>query len=328
MDWYRAGGVTAIAPTVGGWQDARVSLNRLAKWHRVLRERDDLLLVRRARDVETAQQSGRMGIYFHFQGADPVKDNLDLIDLYKALGVGILQLTYNVKNRVGDGCEERTDAGLSRFGVRLIERLNKARVIVDCTHTGLRTSLDAIEHSSAPVVLSHSNLRSVHASARNVSDQLVDAIAKSGGVIGMVGFPAMVADSSRPSLDQFIAHIDAVVQRVGADHVALGLDYYPGQSGVASDEEARRGYEEMVGAGLWSDAYPPPPHHYPAGIETPRTFPGTHEAIAGARVSTVRYSENTRRQLAESHAHCLGRLASPKFERDPRLYGRRRNFRW
>jgi membrane dipeptidase len=273
LDWYREGGVTALAPTIASTENARTTLNRLAAWHRLLREREDLLLVRQARDVEIAKQSGRLGIFFHSQGTDPIEDNLDLIDLYKALGVGVVQLAYNVKNRVGDGCEERTDAGLSRFGVKLIERLNKARIIVDCTHTGLRTSLDAIEHSAAPVILSHSNPRTVHPSARNVPNELIDAIAKSGGLIGVVGFPAMVAATTKPSLDQFIAHIDALVQRVGIDHVGLGIDYYAGQAGVASDEESLRGYKEAIESGAWGAAYPPPPHHYPAGIETPRTLP-------------------------------------------------------
>jgi membrane dipeptidase len=278
LDWYREGGLTTIAPTVGSTENARASLNRLASWHRLLQQRDDLLLVRQAGDIETAKRSGRLGIYLHFQGADAVEDNLDLVDLYKALGVGVIQLTYNVKNRVGDGCEERTDAGLSRFGVKLIERMNQARVIVDCSHTGLKTSLDAIDCSKSPVILSHSNLASVHSSARNVSPTLVEAIARSGGVIGVAGFPAMVADTT--SLDQFIAHIDGIVQQVGIDHVGLGIDYYLGQSGVARDEDAIRIYEQAVQNGVWSKAYPPPPHRYPSGIDNPRTLANlTHRLL-------------------------------------------------
>jgi membrane dipeptidase len=272
LDWYRQGGVTALAPTVGSTASARITLDRLAAWQRLLRERQDLLHVHRARDIEIAKQTGRLGIYFHFQGTDPIEDNLDLIDLYKALGVGVVQLTYNVRNRVGDGCEEPADAGLSRFGSKLITRLNAARVIIDCSHTGLRTSMQAIERSTAPVILSHSNVHAIKASPRNVAHELIDAIARSGGVVGVVGFPAMVADTPRPTLDQLIAHIDALVERIGIDHIGLGLDYYTGQAGVADDDESRRGYEEAIRSGLWSTAYPPPPHHYPAGIETPRTL--------------------------------------------------------
>lgn len=273
LDWYRQGGVTALAPTIGSTENARSTLNRLAKWHRWLREREDLLLVTRGQDIEHARSSQRLGVWFHFQGVEPIEDNLDLVDLYKAAGVGVVQLAYNVRNRVGDGCEEPSDAGLSRFGARLIERLNEARVIVDCSHTGMRTSLDAIACSKAPVILSHSNVDSVHSSARNVPPVLIEAIAKSGGVIGIAGFPALVASSTAPSLDQFIAHIDAIVAQIGIDHVGLGLDYYPGQAGIASDEVAQRNYDYAVREGLWSKAYPAPPHHYPAGIETPRTLP-------------------------------------------------------
>lgn len=290
IDWYRMGGATAIAPTIASVETSRMALIRLGVWHRWLRERSDLLLVRTAGDVETAKKTGRLGIYFHFQGTDPIEDNLEMIDAYKVLGVGVVQLSYNVKNRVGDGCEERTDAGLSHFGVKLIERLNKARVIVDCSHTGLRTSLDAIERSSAPVILSHSNPLSVHSSKRNVHEDLIDAVAKSGGVIGMVGFPAMVAAAREPSLDDFVAHIDAIVERVGIDHVGLGIDYYRGQSEVASDESAQRTYDDMVRSGVWGPAYPPPPHHYPAGIKTPKTLPNLTQRLLerGYKESDVR----------------------------------------
>lgn len=291
LDWYREGGVTVVAPTLTvGTQNAREAMDALAMWHRLFRERSDLLLVRQASDVELAKQSGRLGIYLHCQGADALDANLDLVDAYKALGVGMIQLTYNIKNRVGDGCEERTDAGLSNFGVKLIERLNKARIIIDCTHTGLRTSLEAIECSTAPVVVSHSNVAQLHPSARNIGSELISAIARSGGVIGAVGYPGMVSSSTRPSLDQFIAHIDALVELAGIDHVALGIDYYSGQAGVASDEEARRIYDMAVRVGMWGPAYPPPPHHYPTGIETPRTFQNLTRRLfeRGYAVSDVR----------------------------------------
>jgi membrane dipeptidase len=270
--WYRDGGATAIAPTVGGWESARVTLDRIASWRRLLEMRDDLVLVQQAADVRLAKERQRLGIFLHLQGADPIEGNLDLVSLYKSLGVGVIQLTYNVRNRVGDGCEEPSDAGLSRFGKALITRLNEARIILDCSHTGLRTSMEAIELSTRPVILSHSNSAAIHASPRNVPDELIDAIGRSGGVVGIAGFPAMVAATTAPSLDDFVAHIDAVVARIGIDHVGLGIDYYWGQAGVVNDEIALQSYNEAVRAGRWSNAYPPPPHHYPRGIETPRTL--------------------------------------------------------
>lgn len=273
IDWYKQGGTTIVAPTVGGWDSARATMKNIGVWCRFLQTRDDVVMVRTSDDVLTAKRDGKIGVYLHLQGADPIEDDLNLIDVYKMLGVGVIQLCYNVRNRLGDGCEEPSNTGLSRFGRDAVKRLNAAKVIVDCSHTGLRTSLDAIDVSSAPVILSHANAYSVHASGRNVTDELIKAIAASGGIIGAAGFPAFVSSSSKPRLEEMIAHIDHVVQLVGIDHASLGIDYYWAQAGVMEDDEAMKVYNRLNSAGLWSsENYPPPPHYYPQGIETPKTF--------------------------------------------------------
>jgi membrane dipeptidase len=272
---YRRGGFTTVAPTVGGFSGgAAATLRTLGRWHAAIRADESLLLIRQAADVERAKAENKLGILLHFQGTEPIEDDLDLVDAYKALGVGIIQLAYNVKNRFGDGCEERTDAGLSRLGLKLIARMNKARVIVDCSHTGYRTTMDAIEASSAPVVFSHANPRAVHPSPRNILDEQIKAVAATGGLTGMVGYPAFVSADPRPSLNAFIDHIDYVVQLVGIDHVALGIDYFDGMAALAEPEAAKRQYDALIAAGHWSPAsYPPPPYHYPEGIETPEGMP-------------------------------------------------------
>ncbi|KLK89741.1 hypothetical protein AA309_29675 [Microvirga vignae] len=271
---YRAGGLTAIAPTVGYRYGTETTLRTIGSWHKLLRERDDLLLIRTAADIRKAKASGKVGIIMHFQGPEPIEDSLDLIDAFKVLGVGIMQLAYNVKNRIGDGCEERTDAGLSRFGLRVIERMNQARMIVDCSHTGVRTTMEAIEHSSAPVIISHANAKSVYPSPRNISDELIKAIAENGGTIGVVGFPGFVSSDKRPTLDQFIDHIAYMCDLVGTQHITLGIDYYSGQVPYVDDAIAMKEYRRSVADGIWSPkAYPEPPHYYPAGMETPKGMP-------------------------------------------------------
>lgn len=139
LEAYRRGGCTATAPTVGGFMGAAETLGDLGRWLGKIKRRDDLLQVKHADDIATAKKTGRLGLIFHFQGTEPIETDLDLADSCKEIGIGVIQLTYNVRNREGDGCEERTDAGLSRFGIELIERLNRARIIVDCSHTGYRT---------------------------------------------------------------------------------------------------------------------------------------------------------------------------------------------
>ena len=274
VDWYYEGGITVAAPTIASSEDASAALREIASWKRTIAADDRLVQVDSVAGIEAAKRHGKLGLLFHFQGTGPIEDDPDLVHAYKALGVGIIQLAYNVKNRVGDGADERTDAGLSYFGERLIKAMNDARVIVDCAHTGVQTSLDAIEASSRPVVISHGNPRAMHDVKRNLPDHLIRAAAATGGLVGVVGFPGFISASPRPTLDQFIDHIAYMVDLIGIDHVGLGIDYYNAQHPVMPDAEATIWYEAQLKDGRWRPGtYPPPPHYYPAGIETPRTFP-------------------------------------------------------
>lgn len=274
IDWWREGGATAIAPTVMGMSgNARTGFKNIGQWHRYVRERSDSLLVLQASDIETAKVEGKLGLILHTQGTALIEDELDLLDAYHAAGLRIVQLCYNTKNLVGDGAGERTDSGLSHFGVRLVERLNALCMIVDCAHTGHRTSMDAAEVSGAPIIISHANARAVHDNARNIDDELIRAVAASGGVVGTVGFPAFLTWDGQPTLDRFIDDIAHKADLVGIDHVGLGIDYYQGQYPVEDDAKAMARYEALVAAGLWRPSeYPPPPYKYPKGLETPQSL--------------------------------------------------------
>jgi membrane dipeptidase len=274
VNWYKEGGVTVAAPTLATTEGMAAAFKAIANWKAFLRSRPDLMQIRAAGDIETAKRHGKLGLLFHFQGCDPLEDDADLVHVYKELGVGIMQLCYNVKNRLGDGADERTDAGASYFGIRTIRAMNAARVIVDCAHTGVRTSLDAVEASTHPVVVSHGNARAIHHSVRNLPDHLIKAVGQSDGLVGIVGFPGFVGPGTKPTLDQFIDHLAYIADLIGIDHVGLGIDYYVAQWPVVTDEEAKRVYDKFVADGVWrSNTYGPPPHYYPAGIETPRTLP-------------------------------------------------------
>ncbi|MFN0000999.1 MAG: dipeptidase [Burkholderiaceae bacterium] len=267
----RAGGVTAVAPTIrantGTSADA---ILKFGYWLRLAREDDQVVIVRKAADIQVAKKAGKIGVILHFQGTEVLDKSVDIIDAYHALGLRVVQITYNKRCHVGDGIEEPSDAGLSRYGKSVVRRLNDTKIIVDCSHTGLRTSLEAVEYSNAPVVLSHANPRAVRDVPRNVPDDLYRAIAASGGVIGVAGFPNFVAASPRPTLDQFIDHIVHIADLVGIDHVGLGIDYYLGQDPFSTEQAARALFNERVEMGVWSpESYPAPPYYYPQGIETP-----------------------------------------------------------
>jgi membrane dipeptidase len=273
-DWYRQGGATAIAPTITGASgNARSGFAMIGGWHRYVRERADTLIVRRASDIERAKTEGKLGLILHCQGTAIIEDELDLLESYHEAGLRVVQLCYNTKNLVGDGASERTDSGLSYFGVRLIERANALGLLIDCSHTGHRTSMDAVEASNDPVVITHANARAVQDNGRNVEDELIKAIAASGGIVGTVGFPPFLSWDGQPTLDHFIDDIAYKADLVGIDHTGIGIDYYEGQYPVEDEETATARYRNRLETGQWrAEEYPPPPYKFPEGIETPRTL--------------------------------------------------------
>ena len=274
LDWYREGGATAIAPTITGASgNARSGFAMIGGWHRYVRERNDALIVYQAEDIEQVKREGKVGLILHCQGTAIVEDEIDLLDAYHEAGLRVVQLCYNTKNLVGDGASERTDSGLSYFGLRLVERCNALGLLVDCSHTGHRTSMDAVEASNAPVVITHANARAVQNNGRNVEDELIKAIADCGGIVGTVGFPPFLTWDGQPTLDHFIDDIVYKADLVGIDHTGIGIDYYEGQYPVEEDETAMARYRNRLETGQWrAEEYPPPPYKFPEGIETPRTL--------------------------------------------------------
>ena len=277
--YYVEGGVTVVAPSLAANHDAGQAIKRIADWMNIIREQEDKLLhVTEVEDFHRAKAQGKLGILFHFQNSLPLEQSIELLDVYKALGVRIIQLTYNVKNFVGDGCLERTDAGLSDFGVRLIKAMNRAGIAVDCSHTGMQTTLDAMDVSEYPVVFSHSLVKTVRDSPRNLSDEQIRRVAEMGGVIGMNGFPPFVADTSRPTLDDLLKHVDYIAELVGIDYVGLGIDFEYIDESMQKDSLAH--YDYFVKTGQWNPKdYPPPPYYYPEGLDDPRYFPNLTKAL-------------------------------------------------
>jgi membrane dipeptidase len=184
---------------------------------------DKYLLVNTVEDILRAKRENKLALGFHFQGTNSLDGDVNMVALYHRLGVRHMLMAYNQKNLVGDGCHERTDGGLSRFGVEVVRAMNEVGMLVDCSHTGYRTSMDVFEVSEAPVIFSHSNARAICDHSRNIRDEQIRACAKSGGVIGMNGV-GMFIDDNRASAEGLFAHIDYISTMVGAEHVGLGID--------------------------------------------------------------------------------------------------------
>ncbi|MDP6720161.1 MAG: membrane dipeptidase [Pirellulaceae bacterium] len=189
----------------------------------VLSQPDDFVLVNTADDVTAAKQAGKLAISFHFQGTGPVESDLGMIEVYYALGVRQMLLATNLRNMVGDGCKERTDSGLSRFGVQVIEEMNRVGMLVDGSHTGNRTTLEACEVSKDPFIFSHSNPKAIFDHPRNITDEQIKASAATGGVIGINGVGVFLGENDS-STETIIRHVDYVAELVGAEHVGIATD--------------------------------------------------------------------------------------------------------
>jgi membrane dipeptidase len=175
-------------------------------------------------DIEAAKVAGKLGVGFHFQGTDPFGRDLGMVEVFYRLGVRHALLAYNQKNAVGDGCHERTDAGLSRYGLELIAEMNRVGMLVDCTHTGYRTTMEAMEASTAPCIFSHSSCRALCDHERNITDDQMKACARGGGVIGINGVGTFLGHDDA-STENLIRHIDYAAQLVGPQHVGYGSDF-------------------------------------------------------------------------------------------------------
>ena len=224
---FAASGVNCVSLTLGGDTGSIDDTMKLIAKERdyFLKHSDKYLLVQQSQDIARARSENKLAIIIHFQGTDPLEGSLAMVETYYQLGVRHMLLAYNLRNRVGDGCFEPNDAGLSAFGKKLIAEMNRVGMQVDGSHTGYRTSMEAIDLSDSPVIFSHANPAAVHEHPRNIKDDQIKACAESGGVVGILGISNMMGTDNDASSALLVRHIDYCVQLVGIDHVGISLDY-------------------------------------------------------------------------------------------------------
>ncbi len=273
FDFYIKGGVTAAA---AGISTGRLDIETVRKGVAFLDdiiEKRGFIKIRKAADVERAKCENKFGVWYHMQSSYCLEENLDELEKLHEAGVGLVQPTYNYRNRFANGQLERGDGGLSKAGIDLVKKCNELKIIVDGSHQSERDVMDMIKFSSSPVIISHANAKAVYDHPRNISDELIKAIADNGGFVGVNGWPPFVSDAQSPTFDQFFAHIDHIVKLVGPDHVSIGMDYFQLIQGVVPDDEVKKVYDQFIASGAWTVVeYGKPPYVYPTGIETPATM--------------------------------------------------------
>ena len=211
---------------------------------------DTTIRALRAEDVRRAKREKKTAVFTGIENAEMICNDLDGIDMLYGLGLRAMGLCYNKRNLVGDGRTERTNCGLSKFGIQVIERMNKLGMIVDLVHSGKRTTLEAAEVSEDPVIISHTGARGIHPTGRMASDEEIQAVAKKGGLIGIHSGVGVLSSENRQGIEDIMNHIDYCVNLVGVGHVAIGSDNFFGDKLAMHmhtiEDRAQDGLQEYV----------------------------------------------------------------------------------
>ncbi len=258
-DAWRASGVTCVFNNAGEeGQDPLRLIKRLAR-HTYTTDLMKGFVFKAAtpRDVETAKQQGQHCFYLTGNGVPlaqqwlSVEEELRYLRVFYQLGIRMMHLTYQRRNMIGDGCGEKTDAGLSDFGHRAIAEMNRIGIIPDCAHSGWKTSLEAAQTSSRPMVASHSTCAAVHNHFRSKPDNVIKAIVESGGFIGICCIPRYLGGSG--DISALLDHIDYAIKKFGPDSVAIGTDvaYMSQLSGVEQAKVPKRSKQRATFQTLW-----------------------------------------------------------------------------
>ncbi|MGN6129805.1 MAG: membrane dipeptidase [Nocardioidaceae bacterium] len=283
LEELRAGGVSGVNATCAVWEGPEQTMRAIGDWYQLAAHNEDLmLLAETADDIRKAKQEGRVGVLLGFQNTSPFADDYRLVEVFARLGVRVAQLTYNIQNLVGGACYEPADSGLTRFGRTIITEMNRVGMLVDLSHVGNRTSMEAIEASSAPVAITHANPLWFHENPRNKPDDVIHALVERGGVLGCCLYPNVLGGHSREQQD-FCDMVARLVDDLGPEHVAIGSDCTRNW-----DDD----YVNWLRNGRWQ-----PPHQqpeatwpsWPAWFTGPADFPNLSDGLhrAGLDDQTV-----------------------------------------
>ncbi len=226
----------------------RQSLVALAALRRTIASLKQAYIVRNAADLEG--RPGKLGVVLGYQNMPGIGRDVDMLDLFRDLDVLIIQISHNFRNFYADGCSEPANAPLSAMGIRAVKLMNDLGIAIDLSHTGEASSIDVLERSSQPVTITHANAYAVAPNARNKTDPVLSALARNGGVIGICYLPPIVHVERQPAtVDDVIAHIDYVAEKIGPKHIGIGSDFIEGQPAERYEEFMRQ--PEVYGTWPW-----------------------------------------------------------------------------
>jgi membrane dipeptidase len=241
----RDGGVDAVHVTITYHETFRETVLVIEQWNRWFEQYPDLIFQgRTADDVRRARETGRTAIFFGSQNPSCIEDDIGLVEVMHTLGLRFMQLTYNNQSLLASGCYEDNDTGLTRMGRQVVSEMNRVGLVVDMSHSGERSTFEAIEHSTRPITISHANPASWHKALRNKSDDLLRALGQSGGFLGLSAYPHHLKDGSKCTLQSW------------CDMAALAIDLVGSQNGIGTDlcQDQPDSIVEWMRVGRWTKA--------------------------------------------------------------------------
>jgi membrane dipeptidase len=259
LEIWRKAGVHYLSVNVGydvvEWQATIKTVARFRAWLQT--HPKHYILVRKTADIKRAKREGKLAIAFDLEGMNSLNGDINMVNVYYELGVRQMLFAYNLNNLAGGGCHDG-DKGLTEFGRAVIKEMNRVGMMVDCSHTAYRTTMEAMAASDAPVIFSHSCAKALHNHGRNIVDDQIKACAKTGGVVGVTGVSMFLAENDISS-ETFVNHIAHMADLVGAEHVGISLDYAFDAANVddlVGDNGAY--WPEREGYGKYPTSYVPP----------------------------------------------------------------------
>ncbi|WP_333814317.1 membrane dipeptidase [Tabrizicola sp.] len=221
----RAGGVDAVHVTITYHETFRETVANIERWNRWFELFPELVFQGfTAEDIALARRTGRTAIFFGAQNPSCIEDDIGLVEVLHRLGLRFLQLTYNNQSLLAAGCYEAEDGGLTRMGREVVAEMNRVGMVVDMSHSGERSTLEAIAHSTRPVAVTHANPSDWHPALRNKSDRVIRALAESGGMLGFSLYPHHLKGGSACTLQDYAAMIARTAERYGIAMLGIGSD--------------------------------------------------------------------------------------------------------
>jgi len=302
LDVVRGSGIDVIKFSLGGInQDFARTVAEIGQVQRLIEVHPAYFTqVRVAGDFARAKAENKLGIILSFESADMLQGKLESYELFRNLGVRVMQMSYNRKSPFAAGVMEPEGGGLTALGHDAVGEMNRLGIAIDLSHANAATTADVLDLSAKPPVMTHAGCAAIHAHPRNKTDQQLRALADRGGVVGIFDLPYLTASPKQPALEDYLAHLEHALKVAGEDHVGIGSDVgiQPLDLSEKGMAEIRKDLEERRAAGLSAPEEDRPP--YVVGLNTPRRIeviadgllkrgypPGVIEKVVGANFARV-----------------------------------------